>query len=371
MHILVMVHDFSPGGAERICLRLAAQWARQGHRITVACGTAVGPLRKFIRPEMALVEFGIKRASGSRIALGNRLARSCLTLKPDIIFLPGNYYFDAAVAIKARMRARSPLLIGKLSNTIIRPGKNRVQQYAYNLAIRVKSRFLNHIVAMSPGLADEARAFIPSHVPMSIVSQPILDSIEEASMDHRSTFPRGRRRFVAAGRLASQKNFRLLIDAVSEMRRREDIIVDIYGDGPLKEQLIAQIGARGLNDVISLRGYVDSLLPQLGDADGFILSSDFEGFPSVVVEAMAAGVPVVATDCSPAMQDILFDHSTNIVIPPRDRGALTAALERLATMPRPDMRKAKAGAGAYTLDASARAYLSLFAGLLQGHGARA
>lgn len=138
-------------------------------------------------------------------------------------------------------------------------------------------------------------------------------------------------RFVTCGRLAKQKNHILLIDAFSDAARDfSEAELLIYGDGVLREELEARIAAKGMQGQIKLMGQTTDVAGVLQEAGCFVLSSDFEGMPNALMEAMAAGVACISTDCpcgGPAM--LIEDQKSGILTPVGDQAALTAAIRRV------------------------------------------
>jgi glycosyltransferase involved in cell wall biosynthesis len=139
---------------------------------------------------------------------------------------------------------------------------------------------------------------------------------------------------VAAGRLVAQKGFDLLIDAFAPIAARHpDWQVRIYGGGQDKAALQRQIAARGLGDQVRLMGSTRELGPALAQGSLFVLSSRWEGFGLVIVEAMSRGLPVVSFDCPRGPSDIIGDGRDGLLVPEQDTAALGAAMERLIDDP--------------------------------------
>lgn len=142
---------------------------------------------------------------------------------------------------------------------------------------------------------------------------------------------RGVMRILAAGRLSREKGHATLIEAVAEVkRRRPDLAfeVQLAGDGPLRERLVALAKARAVDSVIRFLGQVNNIQALFGLADIMVLPSFSEGSPNVVLEAMASRVPVVATRAG-GVPEILRDRETALLVPPGDSAALAAALIEL------------------------------------------
>ncbi len=144
-------------------------------------------------------------------------------------------------------------------------------------------------------------------------------------------FERGVQVVMGVGRLVRQKRFDLLIRAFAEVRKREAgrVRLVIVGDGPERRSLQALASALGIADSTDLIGHQDNPYSWLKRAAVFVLSSDYEGFPNVVLEAMACGVPVVATDCPSGPNEIITDGIDGILVPAGDSMAMAAAIRDL------------------------------------------
>lgn len=138
------------------------------------------------------------------------------------------------------------------------------------------------------------------------------------------------RRVINVGRYHEQKNQRALIQAFALVARHHpDWSLRLVGEGPLEGQLREQIDALGLAARIELAGPSSQVEAELRNSSIFALSSDFEGLPLVLAEAMACGVPCVSFDCAPGIREIISDEVDGVVVPPRDVEALAAGICRL------------------------------------------
>jgi glycosyltransferase involved in cell wall biosynthesis len=140
--------------------------------------------------------------------------------------------------------------------------------------------------------------------------------------------PRGIPQVVSIGRFAFPKDFATLVEALTATRA--DYRAAFVGEGPLLPEIAATIRQRGLTERIDLLGNRGDVRGVLASADVFVLSSRSEGFPVSILEAMAAGLPVVATDVGGVAESVI-DGETGLLVPPGDPGALAAALDRLLT----------------------------------------
>lgn len=139
------------------------------------------------------------------------------------------------------------------------------------------------------------------------------------------------KRIVNIGRLHEQKNQALLIDAFAMLSdEAKDYSLDIYGDGPLKAQLQAKIDQLGLSNNVFLKGTSPDIHRQIANARLFVLSSNYEGMPNALLEAMALGLPCISTDYSPGGVGEIISNGVNGLITPRgDAAALASAMRTL------------------------------------------
>lgn len=135
-----------------------------------------------------------------------------------------------------------------------------------------------------------------------------------------------KKKFVAVGRLMPQKNHKLLIDAFSEVAKlHPDYILEIYGDGALRETLENQISELNLNKNVLLKGNVSNVHECIKDAEAFVLSSDFEGTSNALLEAMLMGHICISTDCA-GSDEIIKDGENGFLIPVGDKEKLVKVM---------------------------------------------
>ena len=140
--------------------------------------------------------------------------------------------------------------------------------------------------------------------------------------------PDGPPRFLYVGRLQNhQKRVDLLLDALAPLRERAWTL-DVFGDGPDRPALAAQAERMGIGNHVQWHGWQSDPWSRVAEATALVLPSDFEGFGMVLVEALARGIPVVATDCVAGPRDIVASGANGWLVPPGDGPTLSRALER-------------------------------------------
>ncbi|SDN15934.1 Glycosyltransferase involved in cell wall bisynthesis [Acetanaerobacterium elongatum] len=135
-------------------------------------------------------------------------------------------------------------------------------------------------------------------------------------------------RVVAVGRLEAQKNYPLLFRAFSTLP--EAYTLDVYGSGSLREEFVALLSELKLGNRVTLHGSVPDVLEQIKDAAVYVLPSSYEGMPNALIEAMAVGLPCIATDCPcGGVRALVKDRENGLLVPVNDEKALSAAMLEL------------------------------------------
>jgi glycosyltransferase involved in cell wall biosynthesis len=317
-HVLAFAQSMRGGGVERALLRLAGGWAAAGRRVTLVVGSVAGPLAEEIPDAVAVRVLGDPGYG----ALRSTVPAMVREMAPDVIFCPGNHYTSVAAWARLRLGRACPPIAGKVSNALVRPDMGRVEAWGYRRWLRLHSKFLDHVVAMSPGMAAEAaREMALSPDRISVIPNPAALPRPDAAP---VALPEGRY-LLGVGRLEPQKRWARAIAALPRLADSQVRLV-ILGEGSLRAELEAQIEALGLEDRVSMPGHAGDPLPAIARAEAVVLTSDFEGVPGVLREALALGTPVVATESSVAVREIISSPALGTVVPRQDGDALVAAL---------------------------------------------
>ncbi|KAB7649122.1 glycosyltransferase [Polymorphobacter fuscus] len=361
---MVPLHSFAPGGVERVALRLCGAWAQDpGLDVQLVMGREDGAMRgeapaglaRHVTPEP------FPTAAWESLWMMLTLPAHIRRLRPDVIFAAGNSYSVIAVAMKLWLGRRCPPVMLKISNDLVRRDLPAPARWVYHRWLRIQGRMIDHVT----GLAEPMRAEIAArmHVPagrIHIIDDPALSAIDLASLaaigTARTPASRPGRHFVGIGRLARQKNWPLLLTAFARIAGADDTLT-IVGEGDERARLTRLAASLGISDRLGLPGH-GAIAPALAAADVFVLSSDYEGVPAVLIEALASGLPVVATDCAVSIRSLVAGFGS--IVPVGDADALATAMAAQRPLD-PVARAAAAAAMArFTVERAAGAYATLF-----------
>lgn len=329
------------GGAERVFVLMANELAARGHDVTFLTWNGRGPNAALLSPKVKLVDLGFpihgegygKPATLAGILKSARLFRR---LKPDAVYSAPE--FANLMMTLALVLARSAAkFFPSFHAAASLPSNGFGGQLAIRLSRLVASR-ATRAIAVSAGVARDlhVRRFPESKVvvinnplpPMSASRAPIAYPWQ-AQLAAMGEGPVA----VTAGRLVPVKGHRALLDAFALLLKRRPARLVLFGEGPLEAELRAHAAELGIDGYVVFPGYVDDPAACYAEADLFVLSSTSEGFGNVLIEAMAAGVPVVSTDAPHGPREILADGQFGLLVPVGDAEALAAAMAE--TLDRP------------------------------------
>jgi len=360
--VLVFLHSFEPGGVERIALRLAARWRQSGLPVSVFMGRTDGAMA----PQFAQGSH-ILRAPRSRLPIRHfetlwmivQLYRHVRASRPDLLFAAGNSYAVVAVAMRWLLGTACPPIVMKISNDLVRRDMSAPMALLYRLWLRMQGRHIDHLVAMSAPLAEQmAREMDVPRDRISIIANPSLDQVEAAPPRQAGKKGPGRS-FCAVGRLTRQKNLGAMLRAFARGAQPGDRLT-LYGDGPERRSLEALVHRLAIADRVTFAGFVPDPQAELSRHDVLMLSSAYEGMPSAALEALDAGLHVIATDCCCSMAWLLDGGRLGTIVPPGDEDALVRAVAEAPRGQQADGH-ARARADLHRIDHVAPAYARLFA----------
>lgn len=243
-------------------------------------------------------------------------------------------------------------------------GKSALRRWSRYLPVRWLYPWADAIVTVAEAVADDLAHI--GNIPrerFTVIRNPTIPPDLEARMAAPAAHEwlpatADAPVFLGVGRFTAQKDFVTLIRAFAELRRNRPGRLILLGDGPERSRLEALTRELGIAGDVAMPGFRDNPWAWLARSSAFVLSSRWEGAPNVLVEAMATGTPVVATDCPSGPAEILDHGRIAPLVPVGDADALAAAMAGVLDAP-PDAVSLQAAVTDYRLEASARRYLEV------------
>ncbi|ULQ46701.1 glycosyltransferase [Flagellatimonas centrodinii] len=330
--ISVLLPDLRPGGAERLHVNLARDWVERGLDVDFVLRNAVGELLDELPIGVRVVDLAVPRVRGLLRPLTRYLRRE----KPNGL-LAAMWPLTVIAPVAGRMsgfRGRvvisehSPLSVAYASKGLLHRVLLRSSQwFAYGLA--------DACVAVSCGVADDLAAL--SGRPrqrFEVIGNPVaLGGAINACPAPAALAGVARPLFLTVGSLKAVKRHDRLIDAFALVASRVGGTLCILGEGAERASLEAQVKSLGLKGRVLLPGYSANVGAWYAGADQFVLSSDYEGFGNVLVEAMEYGLPIVSTDCVSGPREVLHGGAFGRLVPVNDPSALADAMVDMLRTP--------------------------------------
>ena len=334
--LLCFTSSLAGGGAEKHLLRVVQYLDPALFETSIAITRAGGAFESLVPESIPLhvLYTGKHKSSTLRMARAIKPLRQLVReIEPDILYSVMDYANVVALVAGGGLK-HSPITVLSVQNTpsqaYLRPG-NMLGSLFLNV-IRIMYPYADSIVALSKGVANDLVCFVPK-----ISSQ--LQLIYNAGVDNElvsrldepidEVMPIDKPLVVACGSLTEQKGFSYLLEAFAIVRQTHPACLWIIGEGSRRLELEQKIKDLDLSDSVLLLGFRPNPYKYMAAAQVFVLASLWEGFANVVVEAMASGTAVVATDCPHGPGEIITHGETGLLVPPANSDKLAQGIIRL------------------------------------------
>lgn len=370
-HVALFVFGLSGGGVPKMMINLSHALAERGHRVDLLAIRPHGPLYSQLSARVRLVPLGGWRTGLPWIARKRRrqimaalpaLLSYLRRERPDVL-VSADHWVNFC-AILGCMLTRGPTRVAVSQRMhLSRHAKNK--PFLRRLVSRLYPH-ANAIVAVSNGVADDLASTTGlNHQNITTIYNPVvtpeLKEYARIPLKHPWFAPGAPPLVLAVGRLTLQKDFASLLRAFARVRMVRPARLMILGDGSRRQDLNILAERLGVVDDVALPGFVANPYAYMARASVFALSSAWEGFGNVLVEALACGCPVVSTDCPSGPAEILDHGVYGRLVPVGDDAALAAAI--LATLDAPpDARRLQARAANFSVERAVDRYSELLLG---------
>jgi glycosyltransferase involved in cell wall biosynthesis len=327
--ISIILPNLNVGGAERLAVNLANDWINRGFNIEFVLMNDEGQLLKLLNPKISIVTFKVKKIRSLIFPLIGYMRKN----NSDVIWV--NMWPITTVAVLAWILSfrNGKLFItdhNQLSQSCVR--EMGVSRYLLGLLIRFSYPFATAATAVSNGVAADLSKLSKLKIgTFKVIYNPAaIGASSERLSEKQSEILWGKDfdfHILAVGSLKAQKNQELLIRAFSKLRVTYNAKLIILGEGELRGELERLIKVLKLESRVSLPGFRENPYPFFQSADMFVMSSNWEGFGNVIVEALECGIPVVSTDCPSGPAEILEGGRYGQLVPVGDVESLTLAMQ--------------------------------------------
>jgi glycosyltransferase involved in cell wall biosynthesis len=378
-HIALLMGSFNGRGVQRVFLNLGAELVRRGHRVSLLVCRSRGALQgetlegmdlftlrpavpldwRTARAMVPLLRYCLGTSAPPFLTRLEALRQFIDTERPDVV-ISGGTRCNLLNSLTRRVCGARYQAIVTEHNPISGKVRRASRQWKLRGLIELYP-YADAVAGVSAGVSEELAGYLgtPSLpvLPNPVVT-PRLLAESRLPPDHPWLNDGGPPVVLAVGALESRKNFAMLLRALASLRRRRPARLIVLGEGPQRVALEALARDLGIEDAVALPGFTTSVAPYLASASALALSSTYEGFGCVLVEAMACGCPVVSTDCPYGPREILAGGRYGRLVEPDDAAALARALEQTLDEP-VDRAMLATRADDFSVSRAADAYLAL------------
>lgn len=325
--IHIILPSLKGGGAERLHINLANYWTSQGYTVCITVLSMEGDLEDLIDTGVNLNNLDIKRLKGSFLPL----LRYFKKFKADTFLVA--MWPVTSIAIIAWLCARGTGKIFVSDHTMLSISRGRefnIPLIFLKLLMRISYPLANGVIAVSQGVRSDicmltkmARDKVKVIYNPVILNAPIFGSYQDTDALWKKDVDC---RILAVGSLKIQKDYVTLLKAIRLVSKIYKIELVILGEGPERPTLENLTQTLDLGDFVKMPGFTLDPGPWFESSDLFILSSEWEGFGNVIVEALSWGLKIISTDCPSGPSEILNNGEFGMLVPTKNSEALAHSI---------------------------------------------
>ncbi len=328
MRLTLVISSLRRGGAERVMSLLASWWAEEGNAVTLITLDSGNDSAYPIHPAVRRLGLSVDARSRNPMQGLFRNLERIAVLRKAI----RQSQSDIIISFMDTVNVLTVLASRGLGKTVILSEHTDPSSYDIGCIWDGLRRLTYRSADITVCLTQSALASLQAKTKLKgcVIPNPVVMPAGSSRTIEGKTSGAAEHIVAAMGRLVPEKGFDLLLHAYSRIAHRHPgWSLVIMGQGPLKSELVLLAKTLKLEDRVRFTGEVIEPYLILRQADLFVLSSRFEGFPIALCEAMACGLPVVSFNCPSGPADIIRDGVDGILTPAQDVGALAAAMHRL------------------------------------------
>jgi glycosyltransferase involved in cell wall biosynthesis len=310
LDIVFLLPRFSGGGAERVIINLLTELHNRGYLVGIMVFDKSGPLLSSVPHDVRIYDLCTKSLRSSIVPLLQKIHQ----LRPKVIFSTFGYINVALLIFRRFLPKKTKIWIREANLPSVSLANNswpRLMTVLYRFFYRKSDKLICSSIVMKNEFI--LNFLVTDHL-IEVLPNPVdVDKIYASSVP-KKCFDKDGVRYVAAGRLVYQKGFDRLLYWFSKLSNKKSTLV-ILGDGNLKSELIKKSELLDIQDRVKFLGFCDNPWQWYAGADVFLLSSRWEGMPNSVLEALACGTPVIATEESGGIREITrYSKDDSVVV---------------------------------------------------------
>ncbi len=321
------------GGAERMMLNIATGLSQRGHDVDLVLVNAEGNFLKDVPEDVRLVDLKASRVLTSLPKLIRYLRRS----EPDVLLstiTPTNVVSVWATLVPG-IDVKHVVRVARPESEAAEVQDNTKKEQATAALARRFYPYADEVVAISEGVADDLQSNTSLDRIRVIYNPVVTESLKQQAEEpvNHPWFTKDVPVILSVGRLVDQKDFATLIRAFARLRENREAKLVIYGDGDRRPELERLVRQLELEADVDLPGFTNNPYKYMKNADVFVNSAKHEGFGNVIIETMACGTPIVATDCPGAPAELLGYGKFGELVPVGDSETMAETIGTMVDNP--------------------------------------
>ena len=320
MKIHIFIARMGIGGAERVCVNLANEFARKGHEVHIVVLNLENDVNTHLLDKSVQVHsLGVSRLRYSFFAM----LRYVKKFKPPFLFVFGNEMAVILNKLKKLHLIHTPVIVRVLNNVNISLSKeDHVSPVVENYLKKAQKQLadMDHVIAQCDAMKEmllEKKLLREEQLTRvyNPVSSDLIRKTLEIKIPYDKRDKERMRQIVFIGRLDPQKNLPHLIEAFAMVNRKmPNTTLRLIGNGNLTEVIRKLVEEKGLNDCVSFDGVCKNMESIYSQVDMIVLSSEYEGMPNCLIEGIGCGIPVVSYDCPIGPREIVVDDVNGYLV---------------------------------------------------------
>jgi glycosyltransferase involved in cell wall biosynthesis len=331
--ISFLLPSLGGGGAEKVVVNLVNELCKDEKiAVDLVLGNAVGDYIELVNNKVNIIDLEAPRMYKSTLKLKNYLKKN----SPDIL-ISGIDYVNVIALLARKLSGVKTKIFVTEHNTLSQIMKNNksIKTSILVNAMKIFYKEADKIIAVSHGVATDLSDILGlKKDAIQVIYNPVINeniikkSYEEVSHNWLNNTDSQSQVLLAIGRLTQQKDFLTLIEAFNLLKDDNNAKLIILGEGEMRNTLQSKIDSLNLTDRIVLQGFSDNPYAFMRKIDLFVLSSKWEGLPTVLIEALACGAQVVSTDCKSGPREILNNGQFGSLVPVGDIEGLATEIQK-------------------------------------------